>query len=271
MIEPTALIGSSAVPVTVDDRLRVVLQHDVTSSATAVIYALLLTENNGLVRLSDAITIPSGAGQIEKEIQLTSGLLITASIDVNGTNVTPGQCYAQLQVHRTALSGNVNLLKLTSGYISDGDFLSFPYTSSNSTSSQASPATAQSGSNPPAGSEISETIGTGGQTTLLGWTFNLITDATVANRRVTVLIQGNAFGSYRIKARTDQPASTTRVYRSWYGPNIPDDDLTNNVFFMPVPEALSGLAMTFDTETANLQAGDDFDNALLTYSQQIVI
>lgn len=116
---------------------------------------------------------------------------------------------------------------------------------------------AVAGADPAAGAEITVRVPETAQWRLLGLRFELVTDATVANRQVDLLIDDGANTVLRIEPPAVQAASLTDGYN--YGPGLPARALLTSEFLIPLPVkvVLPG-GWRIRTVTANLQAADNF-------------
>ena len=91
--------------------------------------------------------------------------------------------------------------------------------------------------------------------------FRFVTDANVANRRVTVDISAGATSYCKAVSSGDHTASVTAYYSVWFGMNNGIGSWSGN-FFIGLPNILyldsdnMNLAVTAD----NIQVGDQFSN-----------
>lgn len=114
-----------------------------------------------------------------------------------------------------------------------------------------------SGRDPAAGAEISITVPAGAVWRVLGLRFELVTDATAADRQVDLLIDDGANTLLRIEPPAVQAASLTRGYNC--GPGLPARTVLTSQFLMPLPvDTLLAGEWRIRTVTANLQAADNF-------------
>jgi hypothetical protein len=117
--------------------------------------------------------------------------------------------------------------------------------------------------NPSAGAEIVYTAPTNEFVRIGQIYFELVTDSTVANRTVHLVVDNiDSDRRFDLASRSDQTASQTVTYTGGnFGVNqtVTDDA---QMIALPQPFFLIGGA-TLETETTNLQSGDQFQNVAL--------
>ena len=120
------------------------------------------------------------------------------------------------------------------------------------------------GSDPAAGVEISETVTAAKYWKLLAVKFTLVTDATVANREVDLILDDGANEFCRIAPTVVQTASLTLHY-SWaiglqQNSFLP---LTASPKIAPLPDIVLGPGFRVRTTTQGIVAGDNFSAPVL--------
>ncbi len=116
---------------------------------------------------------------------------------------------------------------------------------------------------PAAGDEISWTVPNGRVWRIIACSFQLVTAATVANRRVHLRLQTNAGLDISTFPDTDQVASLTRNYSfAQFGGSLDGFDGTKLLAPMPA-EVYLETDDFLGTNTQSLQAGDNFGIGLL--------
>lgn len=266
-----ALIGSSAVPVVAGNFLRVQANGTDLGGNTVTIRALVLGKDGDLQWFLEELPLTNATTEHVELIPLQPGLLLQASADANGSNVTPGQLYAQIGIQFNAIAQNKNILKLTSGFISDGQFLAFPYTEPTASNSQSTPATLYNPTNPPAGGDLGDVIASTGTTLLNGFNFRFTASAVAANRRITILIDDGGGWNGLFRTRTDITANEVWTVMGWNGPNMPDDDTVANYMYFPLSAGIHFANTNIGTQTANIDAGDQIDQIFVTYTNTLAI
>lgn len=164
------------------------------------------------------------------------------------------------------INGNA-LYNLVAGYTGFNTVLSWPpaaYEPQTIPSGRQIPLV---GADPAAGAEISVTNDAEEQWVILGISFTLVTDATVANRMVHLVFKEGSFVYAECIAGLAQGASLTRKYTCY--PTTPGGTLAeDNDIIIPIPRRIK-MMDTNDiiTETTNLQAGDNFGAPTLLFER----
>lgn len=114
------------------------------------------------------------------------------------------------------------------------------------------------GTNPAAGAEISETVPTNAVWRLWGLTIPLTTDATVANRRVTLRLDDGTNDFHRYLAHAAQAASLLRTYCAYPIGYATVDIGQDTPILLASPPPFLFQGWRIRTSTISLQAGDDY-------------
>lgn len=112
------------------------------------------------------------------------------------------------------------------------------------------------GTDPDAGTEISETVPARRRWRLLTINFSLVTDVTVADRYVRLIIDDGTTVLYISSAIAAHVASLTRNHS--YGVNGQTHDVTYNTFNTSLPDLILISGFRIRTATQDLQAADNF-------------
>lgn len=112
------------------------------------------------------------------------------------------------------------------------------------------------GADPAAGAEVLVTVPAGKRWLLRSIEVQLVTDATVANRRVRFLFDDGTTEFCRVAAFTDQTASQTFEYVA--APVGGLEYSRSGVFLVPIPPLMLGPGHRVQTSTNGIVAGDDF-------------
>ena len=118
------------------------------------------------------------------------------------------------------------------------------------------------GTDPSAGSEISETVPSGKKWRLISLFIELATDSTTADRKIKLVIDDGSTTFWNVNTHLNHPASDTRNYVFASG-HQQDTDQTNfdndKIALLPLPNNLILKAgYRIQTITANLQSGDNY-------------
>lgn len=164
------------------------------------------------------------------------------------------QTYAQVSLQ---INGDVAYL-LAAGYINSPGVVTWPQGQIKGPLDDTGEFLARAGADPAAGAEATFTPTANKLSKPHSFTVTLVTDATAANRQVTLRIQRDGNVVYRIPAPAVQTASTTVIY--CFGKDLPSTNgATALVQSIPMPD---GIVLTendtIDTVTTNLQAADNF-------------
>lgn len=118
------------------------------------------------------------------------------------------------------------------------------------------------GDDPAANTEISVTVPGRAQWRVHAISAVLVTDATVANRRprFTFSHQGRTY--YSVAGQADHTASTTVRYSAAEG-IAGDAQVASGRVVLPLPPLMLLPGSVFETETANLQSGDNWGAPVL--------
>lgn len=187
---------------------------------------------------------------------LSPGLLTAVEIGIDTTGVKKGECYVEVSL-LSVVSTAQHVTKLASGYVHTGHYVNWPVNGNGSPVAEDDAFLRSiAGTNPAAGAEILESVPLNARWRFDGIRFTLVTDATVATRRVHLIIDDGTNTLVNIPAETTQAASLTRVY------TFHDFGLTPSVVGTEIPVNMTSKKLSeayrITTLTDNLQAGDDF-------------
>lgn len=158
----------------------------------------------------------------------------------------------------TILLGGVAVYTLLAGYISQEVDLTWPPGIHQDMFSGRGSVRSISGTNPGANGEISETVPTNTMWRLIGFHFQLVTDANVATRRVILVIDDGSATLMRVEAPTSQAASQTRNYSWLSGQGSAGTSQVIDMEQALPTDLYLPQGFRIRTETDNLQVGDDF-------------
>jgi hypothetical protein len=229
------------------------------SVAAAPLYvkARVLTPQ-GRIQTSMWTHTPSGDRSLVTTYHdLAEGWLLHVSVYAGSTSYRRGACYVRVQFQRGQGAVGVDHGILIADYACFAGGLVWP--GGQIRSSVEGPGLLRSitGTDPPAGSEISETVPTGARWRLLSMYFTLITNAMVANRYVNLLFDDGTAIFARTSCGYSQAAGLSEVYSAL--PHSQRGDL-GYVIGTPlgVPSHQLSAGWRIRTLTASIQAGDNF-------------
>jgi len=166
-----------------------------------------------------------------------------------------GQCFVTLEL----IVAGFFAYSLGHGYVSYGKALSWPPGDHKHSLEGPGNIKLVTGTNPPAGSEISETVPTNARWQILGMRIRLVTDATVVSRRVCIILDDGATVFNVIRATQTQPESIAYNYSLVPGLGF-EDTIGISDILIPLPvNLILPQGYRIRTSTINLQAGDNFD------------
>jgi len=156
------------------------------------------------------------------------------------------------------MTGTTEVLLLSAQYITDHKVIQWPPGFVESSVEGPGLLRSITGTDPAAGSEITETVPTNARWRLRGIRFELATSADVADRRVLLIIDDGASVFTAIVVEAIQTADLTRAY-NFYSIAPRESVFTVGNIESPLPEDLMLLqGWRIRTSTVNLQAADDY-------------
>lgn len=172
-----------------------------------------------------------------------------------------GHTYVSLQVSRTPAQSFTQVLTMGAGYLAGSNFVQWPYSRISDATDGAGLLRAITGTTPAAGAEITETVPTNGRWRLRSLRLSLTTSAAVATRQVAVGFQSGANLFLKIPGIAAQTASQSVVQNFFAGDPTIGFAQTDQYFPLP-PDLVIDTGFTLITQTANLQAGDQWSPPL---------
>lgn len=165
-----------------------------------------------------------------------------------------GEAYISLNIE---INGDT-LYELCAGLVYWGKSISWPTSNSQDKRPGGGRITSVTSANPAAGAEASITVPDGQIWRLIATQITLVTSATVANRRVHIVPILDSAQEIHCISPIDQAASLSRQYSAaFYAvPAVNSDD--NDILVNLPQNILLKAGETIDTQTVNLQTGDDF-------------
>jgi len=262
-----SLVDSDAIYVTGEDSLRVTSFNSLAGVVLAV---------EGRFMGYDGVVVPMVERHVPNSNYTAATSFVTlgegflCNIQVRATTGAPGQgqCFVLVEIVRGRLGAVQPLGTLLQGYASDVQRLAWPGSSLSSSVAGTGVLRAVLGTNPAAGVEISDAVPVGARWRVVSWFAALVNDATVGNRRVTLIIDDGANILHQVEASADQTASQTRSYEAYATGVAPD--LSGTVFRLPSPFPLDLAAGSrLRTSTAGLVAGDNWGAATILVEERI--
>lgn len=207
-------------------------------------------------------------GDLTQEVQIFSltDFPIWLSIVTDDDTIERGDVYAKVEL----MIRNTPHGTLAQGYVASLETPTWPNGVSEGSLNGRGKFRVVTGSNPAAGSEISETVPANLHWILHAMVVTLVTDANVSSRRVHLLIDfGGGSAALNSVAGNTQSASITRQYNIAHYGQTSIGGVDNDTFIgIPTsPHLIPGSIIS--TETDALEVGDDFGAPLLFVEQFI--
>lgn len=178
-------------------------------------------------------------------------------------NISQGKIYAIIDL----LINGTFARELTAGWVSARRSLSWPSGGGHDPAPNKGNFHSWTSSDPAAGAEPSIDVYAETLYRLIYANVTLVTDATVANRRVHLRVQAASNYNLNFFSSYDHPASTTRLY-TFASVGACLDDQDDNDVIIPIPRDLYILPEgTIGTQTTNLQAGDNFSSMYFMFEE----
>lgn len=242
--------------VTGEDNLRIASLNSV-AGVQVTISGRMLTLDGKLQPFS-VPHVPNTDRTVRTQIHiLGEGWIQNLSAVVTAGAPLYGQTWIRAEIVRGSTGAVEPLAVLLQGNVTAVQKIAFPGAQLYATQERPGAIRLVSGTDPNVGSEITETVPTGARWRVLGFRASLVTDATAANRAVTLLcvdVGGNVFEH---RAAAVQAASLTGNYSATaagYGTTI-----ASNTIMIPIAPNIVLLAgAQIKTFTSSLQVGDDW-------------
>jgi len=182
---------------------------------------------------------------------------VTVTLDVTGGG--QGTCYVALSM----LANGEQIFDLCSGLVYYQKSISYPITSNPDKRPNRGYFTTIQTTDPAAGAQINYTITDATWWKIHAIQFTLVTDATVANRRVHLKITTPDSMPIEFWGNVDQTASQTIIYNFKIGGNCMGGNDGNRAQADLLPDALFSVNTTIQTTITGGVAGDNLSAALI--------
>lgn len=199
-----------------------------------------------------ATTLNTGAKQTD--VFRIPDIPIMISVIDDGDNFNQGDAYVTLNLR---INGDL-MFGLCAGLVSSTRAISWPTPTIENPIPNRGGMRQITGTNPAAGSEISETVPTGRQWLVHGVKFALVTAATAGSRRPHLVFNLTSTFEFNCFASIDQIISENKQYSCGEYGVVPDETDDNDII-IPIPTNIwLPAGGTIKTQTTNLAAGDDY-------------
>jgi hypothetical protein len=224
------------------------------SSMTAILIGIEMIAPSGDIMSFNFILIPStDRSATTLQIAVPEGWLMSVTAIPQGTIPRRGECFcwAQLQI------GASTYTTLFAGYLMNDKRLSYPPSFLQDSTDGNGLLRSVLGTNPAAGSEISETVPTNARWKLYGIRFTLVDTAAAATRTVNLIIDDGATTLLQVISQTDQIISETKAYEGHHYGYQPATKA--NEIYLPLPLPIILLqGWRIRTSTTNINGADDY-------------
>lgn len=181
---------------------------------------------------------------------------LPVSLEIKTT--TGGVRRGQLFVRASLLLDGEPVQVLCAGYVTSSRYLSYPPSLVEDPLEGPGYVHLVTGTDPAAGAEVDETVPTNVRWRLISLRLTLVTDATVQNRTVHVQFTDGTTNYAYIRGPANQAASETRHYDVYEGAARETAFVGTHIMY-PLPERmLLFQGHHIETDTSNLQAGDNW-------------
>lgn len=198
---------------------------------------------------------------LRNRFRLGPGSLLSVVALHDSVAVGVNDCYVRVALSRDPLTADSGQMVLFQGYATYGGSLSWPGSGSIQPGSGVGSPRAVLGSVPAPGAEIVYTVPTNSHLKVTGIRFNLTTDATVATRRVVLIVDDGTTECVRRLVVTTQAASITALYH--FFPWGAAEAVSTSVYMIPFPSFQCAEGWRIQTLTTLIQAGDQYTAPVL--------
>ena len=262
MTEPTlerarpAIVDGHAVYVTGEDNLRVTVFNSLAGIELALEGRFVTLEGRIIPIVERIVPTAARAASISLH-SLGEGFLANVMIRAAVGVPVRGEAFAIVEIVRGRLGAIQSLGCLLQGYVTGVQRLAWPGSPLEGSTTGPGLARSYTGTDPAVNVEIAETVPAGAVWRLHSFLATLVTDANVANRQVTLIIDDGANVFWQMDASAAQAASLTRSYSAYDTGGVPD--FLGSTFRLPAPFPFTLVAGDrIRTSTANRQAGDNW-------------
>lgn len=259
--------GLAPVYISDDDNLRLRVLNSGAGVAVAVLGRYLTIDGKHLT-IAEELTPSTDRLVSTRLVKLAPGWLQNIVVMATAGAPRRGQTWAILELVRGYTGAVIPIGVLVQGYVTETSRLPWPGAAYQDSTEGRGAIRAIVGTDPAAGAESSETVPTNARWRVLNHRIALVTDATVANRTMQILIDDGTNTIYSLAANANQPASTTFTYHSF--PAGAAGYASGNTLNVPIPPEIMLMGGSrLRTSTGNLQAGDNYGPPLILVEEWI--
>jgi len=240
-----------------DDQLRITSWNSLANVRVVVTGRFVHADDGHIEAFSEVHTPNTNRTAASDTYGRARGWLTDLSVLVTGATPQRGQTFVRVDVVRGLGAGAIALSTFIQGYVTATQRLAYP--GSIVSDSLTGPGTMRSitGTDPAAGSEISETVPTGARWRYVSLRASLVTDATVANRTPNIFFDDGANVYAAAGVNFNHAASTTLAY-SFDAVAVTQVQTSLNAQVSTPGNLVLAAGHRFRTSTGSLQAGDNW-------------
>lgn len=268
MTAPIALLSSAAVPVAAGDFLVVELTPRTHFQPTVTVRTIAQDKAGNLIPSAETKTLAADGTTQKITISQTTGVLFYVSVDTQLAGVDGGELFATVYLQNGSVVNSINNLYLTSGYVATGSPLIYPAQSSGNASTQWSPTINETFADPAAGDPLSAILNSNKQAHLTGLSFTYTPSGLAAAR--TLQISYESDGSERFRYVTPQTLTPGEPFfiSGVLGTPLPANSIVTHLFYVPIPDNLSGQLLTVNITPTDIESGDQLNTFHAWYYSQ---
>jgi hypothetical protein len=261
-IEQRLLAGREGFYFTGSEALRITSLNSVTGVTLTLVGRFLPCDQLKPVDVSKDHTPNTDRTAATSDLPMGEGWLQSLTVIASGGSTVIGATFVRVDVVRGSGGSATIVATLLQGFVTAAQRLAWPGSLLEHTIAGVGRLRVVSGSDPAAGAEISETVPTGARWRLLSWRASLVTDATVANRVMSLLIDDGSLTLWQSATPTAHTASLSVSYIFGLGATSANQQ---GVMLLSTPAAPLVLPAGYRirTTTSNLQAGDNWGSPVM--------
>jgi len=201
--------------ITGEDRLRVT-SFNAAAGVTLAVEGRVFLAGHGLRAFAERHVPATDRTTSSTSFAIGEGWLLDVTIRASGGTPRRGQCFAIVELVRGSVNGAVQpLAVLAQGYVTDSQRRGWPLSPIELSTEGPGVLRSITGTDPAANVEISETVPTNARWLIHAIRFTLTTDATPANREVSLTFDDGALVFARVPSRVTHTASLAIGYSAY--------------------------------------------------------
>jgi hypothetical protein len=251
-----SLVDSDAIYCTGEEQMRISSFNSL-AGVELHLEARFMASNGQLVPIRQRHVPNTDRSLATQLVPLGDGWL--SNVQIRATTGAParGQCYVFVEIVRGTAGALQPLGALLADYVTDVQRIAWPGSPIRSSTEGRGFMRSFTGTNPAANVEFSETVPTGARWRLVALSVALVTDANVANRVPTLIVDDGALTYLESSVGGNLVASTTyQITASAFGVANAFTPLAQGIPLPPDLILLAGHRMR--STTLNRQVGDDY-------------